>query len=230
MSGSVSLLSSDGAALLAARAYPHQRGKGALWSDDPNLELPVRVPSGPLHNDASDSGSWPPATLHDAFAATVRAHSSLPALRVKRGGHWIEWTYAQYYDACKLFGRACLHPSVRLDPTAAVAVLAFNSPEWVIAAVGTIFAGGLHVGVYTTATAAAAEYVIANAGTQIAVCDDAVQLDKALRARRGAAGPTLRAIVLTMGDKPTAVAAEPGVYTWKEFLALGEQVAESTRE
>jgi long-chain-fatty-acid--CoA ligase ACSBG len=198
-------------------------GKGFIWTDDPSIELPIRVTTG----DASDPGSLTPCTLHVRFQDTVRQHGQYPALKVKRGGVWREWTYNQYYEDARRFGRACLSPAVDLGQHQGVGILAFNSPEWAMAAYGAIFAGGIQAGIYTTNTAEASEYVLSHCEAAVVVVDEIAQLRKVLSVRKRL--PYLRAIVLTIGAIPADVlASEPGVYTWETFLALSDAVPDST--
>jgi long-chain-fatty-acid--CoA ligase ACSBG len=150
---SATTISLLGAKQLAHRAHPIHAGKGVYWTDDPSVELPIRLGSSPPANAQ-------PVTLVDAITASVEKHASRPALRVKRGGKWLEWTYSEYFETSKRAGRALLHPAIGLMRFQGVGILAFNSPEWACIALGCIFAGGLHAGIYTTNTADAVHYVL----------------------------------------------------------------------
>lgn len=81
---------------------------------------------------------------------SVPEHEEYPALRVKRKGRWIEWTYRQYYDQSRAFAKALLSPAIDLPKHTGVAIIGFNSPEWFVADVGAIFAGCIATGMYTT--------------------------------------------------------------------------------
>ena len=116
------VLSEEAALQLSSKAFPKSAGQGVLWTSDPRIELPTKIPA--------TASVVNPVTMMEAFAQTVRTCHSDIALRVKRGGVWIEWTYGQYYDSVKLFGRACLHPRVALRRFQGVSILAANNPEW----------------------------------------------------------------------------------------------------
>ena len=63
------------------------------------------------------------------------------ALKVKRNGEWIGWTYAQYYCDIQCLSRAFV--KLGLKPRHAVAISGFNSPEWFISEMACIFSGGM---------------------------------------------------------------------------------------
>ena len=63
------------------------------------------------------------------------------ALKVKRNGEWISWTYPQYYHDIQCLSRAFI--KLGLKPRHTVAIWGFNSPEWFISQMAGIFAGGM---------------------------------------------------------------------------------------
>lgn len=175
-----------------------------------------------ISKECGSLASLPASTVHDCFQVTVRANGSFPALRVKRGGTWLDWTFSQYYDQARAFGRACLSDAINLRRHQGVCLLAFNSPEWSIAAIGAIFAGGMQAGIYTTSTAEAVEYVLSHSEAGVVVVDDTAQLRKVLSVRSRL--PYLRAIVLSVGEVPLELRDTPGVYPWHIFIGLGDDV------
>lgn len=76
MSGRGTSISLDGVQVLASRAYSDE-GKGVHWTDDPTIELPVKIGAGP-------AGSMAPVTIPFAFSQAVERNHNLPALRVVR--------------------------------------------------------------------------------------------------------------------------------------------------
>lgn len=69
------------------------------------------------------------------------------------------------------FARALLARG--LPPRGVVLVMGSNAPPWAVAALGTIFAGGVPAGVYATSSAATCTYIARDAGAVLAVCEDA---------------------------------------------------------
>lgn len=210
-------LSLAGAVQLAHKAHPAHAGKGVYWTDDPSVELPIRLGS---------HSTPPPITVIQAVTQSVSLHPSLPALRVKRGGRWLEWSFSEFFETCKRAGRALLHPAIGLLRFQGVGILAFNSPEWAFVAMGCIFAGGLHAGIYTTNTPDAVHFVLDHCDAVAVLVDDEVQLAKVLAIRSRL--PHLRAIILSQGELPAAVRNDRSIYDWNSFLALGDDPAVPT--
>ena len=67
--------------------------------------------------------------------------SQLTAIKVKRNGEWISWSYADYYRDIKCLARAFIH--LGLEPRHAVAICGFNSPEWFLTEMACIYTGGM---------------------------------------------------------------------------------------
>ena len=66
---------------------------------------------------------------------------SLIAFKVKRGGEWVSWTFAEYYRDIECAARAFV--KLGLEERHSVCILGFNSPEWFLSNIGCIFAGGM---------------------------------------------------------------------------------------
>ncbi|XP_033749822.1 long-chain-fatty-acid--CoA ligase ACSBG2-like [Pecten maximus] len=155
---------------------------------------------------------------------STRQRKKLPnglAVAVKRDGDWKKWTYQQYYDDVRKAAKAFI--KLGLEPYNAVSILGFNSPEWAIADLGAIFAGGLATGVYTTNTPEACKFILSDSRTNVAVVENDVQLQKIIKIWDDL--PHLKAIVQYTGELKEA---KENVYTWKDFMAKGEDVPDST--
>ena len=67
-----------------------------------------------------------------------------------------------------------------LKPGSAVAILMGNVPEWPIADLGTIIAGGVGVGLYPTSSAEQCAYIIDHSDAEFVLVDSDAQLRKLL--------------------------------------------------
>ena len=103
-----------------------------------------------------------------------------------------------------------------MKPSGAVAILGFNSPEWLISLFGAIFAAyvvidvfiykidiwmnlsGVANGVYTTNSPEACEHVINDSLSEIVVVENDIQLKKILKIKNNC--KSLKAIVQYTGD------------------------------
>ncbi len=152
-------------------------------------------------------------TVVDALAERARSLGARTALRVKRDGEWRSTTWSEYHAAVLRVGRALV--ALGLEPGQGVNVLGFNRPEWFISSLAAVAAGGLPAGVYTTLTAEQCLYIAEHSEAAVAVVENHDQLAKLLAIRDRL--PALRAIVLMEGSSD-----EPGVYSWAELMALGD--------
>ncbi len=162
-----------------------------------------------------------PKTVLEILEATARAHADRPAMARKRGGAWEKTTWREYRDAVRQAARALVASGV--EPGRGVVILAFNRPEWYVANLAAIAVGARPAGIYTNSTPEQCRYIAEHAEAAVAVVENRESLERL----QGAGGRPrgLKAIVLMDG-----AAAEPGVLTWADFLALGQASHEAEVE
>jgi long-subunit acyl-CoA synthetase (AMP-forming) len=111
-----------------------------------------------------------------------------------------------------------------LEAGQGVVVLGFNRPEWFVADLAAIAAGGVPAGIYTTCTLEQCRHIANDCRAAVAVVENSEYLDRflSLRSELG----SLRAIVLMEGEP-----SHPDVYSWKQLLDLAERTpSEALRE
>lgn len=184
----------------------------ALWTTRADGRVRLRIePSCPQQ---------PPYTVHQMFSQSLEKYGDLRALGFKRQGSWEHISYSQYYVLARKAAKGFL--KLGLEPAHSVAILGFNSPEWFFSAVGTVFAGGIVTGIYTTSTPEACQYIAYDCRANVIVVDTQKQLEKILKIWKNL--PHLKAVV-TYGEPPPERMAS--VHTMEEVMALGEQVPEA---
>ena len=57
----------------------------------------------------------------------------------KREGVWVKWTYQEYYAEVQKAAKSMI--ALGLERYHGVGIIGFNSPEWFMTALGSIFAG-----------------------------------------------------------------------------------------
>ncbi|XP_028921284.1 long-chain-fatty-acid--CoA ligase ACSBG1 isoform X2 [Ornithorhynchus anatinus] len=165
--------------------------------------------------------SHAPITVHQMFKAAVEKYSSLNALGSKRNGMWEKVTYSQYYLLSRKAAKSFLQ--LGLERIHSVAILGFNSPEWFISAVGTVFAGGIVTGIYTTSSPEACQYIAQDCRANVILVDTQKQLEKIMKIWKNL--PHLKAVVMYRESMPEKI---PNVYTMEEFMELGTEIPDST--
>jgi len=162
-----------------------------------------------------------PATVMAVFEKTAKQHTDRPALKVKRDGRWVTTTWGEYRKQVRTAAKALIE--LGLEPGKGVAIIGFNCPEWVVADMAAIYAGGCPAGIYTTNTPDQCRYIAEHAEAQVAVVENKAQLAKFLEVRDKL--PDLKAIVMIYGEHD-----DPLVHSWKRFMALGEKGSEEQLE
>uniref|UniRef100_A0A8D1TM07 Long-chain-fatty-acid--CoA ligase ACSBG1 n=1 Tax=Sus scrofa TaxID=9823 RepID=A0A8D1TM07_PIG len=182
----------------------------ALWTTRADGRVRLRIdPSCPQT----------PYTVHRMFYEALDNYGDLSALGFKRQGAWEHISYSQYYLLARKAAKGFL--KLGLERAHSVAILGCNSPEWFFSAVGTVFAGGIVTGIYTTSSPEACQYIAHDCRANIIVVDTQKQLEKILKIWKNL--PHLKAVV-TYREHPLKKMAS--VYTMEEFMELGNAVPE----
>ena len=69
----------------------------------------------------------------------AESYPQVIAMKASEDGSWKTWTYHQFYDDVQTVAKAFIE--VGLHRHHSVAIMGSNSPQWVIAKLGAIFAG-----------------------------------------------------------------------------------------
>lgn len=170
----------------------------ALWTTRLDGRVRLRVDRG--------STLQPPYTVHQMFCRTLDKYGGLCALSYKRQGVWEHISYSQYYLLARQAAKGFL--KLGLERAHSVAILGFNSPEWFFSAVGTVFAGGVVTGIYTSSSPEACQYIAHDCRANIVVVDSQKQLEKILQIWKTL--PHLKAVVIYRESPPEKMA---NVYT-----------------
>ncbi|OQS07070.1 long-chain-fatty-acid-CoA ligase [Thraustotheca clavata] len=179
------------------------------WTRDGEVKVRIGSP-GTIEGNA-------PQTVIDVLKKVINRHGTESAMHWKKDGQWTSMTWNEYHAKCKEFAQGLLHLGMnRFD---AVSIIGFNSPEWNIANVGAILAGGIAAGIYTTNNPPACQYIAHHARAQVVVCDGLQQLDK--MASIADQLPDLKALVIYNATVPPNLKCRVPCYNFSDFLALG---------
>ncbi|XP_051930099.1 long-chain-fatty-acid--CoA ligase ACSBG2 isoform X2 [Hippocampus zosterae] len=188
--------------------------KSNLWTSQPDGEVKLRMEERGLAAET-------PLTVHQLFTSTVRKFGKFTAVSWKEGEQKRSLNYKQYYETCRVAAKSFL--KLGLQRYHGVGILGFNSVEWFIADIGAILAGGFAVGIYTTNSPEACQYVADNCKANIIVVENHKQLQKILQVQDSLLH--LKAIVQYKGALKEK---RPNLYSWAEFMELGRDVPDVT--
>jgi len=188
-------------------------GRGVFWTTNPAESLPLKM-----------GGEYPAnivaETVPQAMGRTVRALSDKVAYRKEVDGQWQERSWQQYAGEVDRFARALI--AIGVEPHEGVAIQGGNSPQWLIANVGSIFARAIPAGVYTTNSAESSRYIANHCKASVIVVEDSEQLGKYLEKERELTAA--KCYVVWKGTFKGK--SRLPVYDFEQFLKLGDSVKE----
>jgi long-chain acyl-CoA synthetase len=126
------------------------------------------------------------STIADLLSLAAERYAGRVALTTKRGGQWIEVTYAEVGEIVTELALGLL--DLGLAKGDRVAILCGTRPDWTYVDLAISTAGGTVVPIYPTNSPAECEWVLADSEAKLVVCENAAQLAKiaAIRDRLGA--------------------------------------------
>src|SRR5512140_454985 len=133
-----------------------------------------------------------------AFRATVRQSSQKSCLLFHRDGAWRSWTYREF--AARAEALAAGRAAHGISPGDRVAIVAENSPEWMLADFGGILAGAHVAGLYAAFPPEETAELLAHSGSRIVFAGDPSIATKVSSVRNRL--PALERIVLLSGEPP----------------------------
>ncbi|MGH7638339.1 MAG: AMP-binding protein, partial [Gemmatimonadaceae bacterium] len=103
------------------------------------------------------NGNTQKLRVMDVLERTARSHGPKPALRVRRQGAWKTWSWNEYRQQVRQVARALI--AIGTQPGAGICIIGYNCPEWFFADIGSIYAGAVPAGIYTTSSPEQCEYI-----------------------------------------------------------------------
>jgi long-chain acyl-CoA synthetase len=154
-------------------------------------------------------------TIPAQFQRMVQARGDAPALHFKVGASWTPISWTQYGHAVARCANMLLGEG--LEPGDRVAIWAANRPEWQIADLGAIHAGGVTVAIYQTLAPAQVQYLLQHSESRILIVENRALLEHVVPMRDEL--PALRRVIMLEGEAPER---EGWVISWEAGLAQGD--------
>ncbi len=145
---------------------------------------------------------------------------NLPGYYYKKDGAWVAQTFKGYADEV----RACAKSLIAhgFQPGHTVTVLGFNRPEWVIADLAAMTAGGAPAGIYTTCSPPEVQYIIHHAEARFVFLENLMQWKKVEQELANL--PNLHLAVMMKG---APAIDHPKVMSWEKWMAEGKGVSDA---
>jgi long-chain acyl-CoA synthetase len=132
---------------------------------------------------------------------------------------WDPITWHEYHEQVRHFGKSLM--SQNLAVNGKVAVLGFNQLEWVIAAIGAQYIGGVSVGIYTASSKEEVCYVVDHSDAEVLVVENLARFHKQVRDIRSSL-KKVKLIVLMSNEKSN----DAGIVGFAEFMAMGQTISD----
>ncbi|XP_012055637.1 PREDICTED: very long-chain-fatty-acid--CoA ligase bubblegum-like [Atta cephalotes] len=169
--------------------------------------------------DSNGSNSFMPISIPGVLTRTAKLYPNHIALvsRPDTNGKRTTYTFQEYESVIRIVAKAFL--KLGLERHHSVCIMGFNSPEWFIADLAAIYAGGIATGIYITNSPEACQYCAENNRANIIVVEDEKQLQKILQIKHNLTH--LKAIVQYNG-----IPTKKDVLSWDDLLDIGKKESE----
>jgi long-chain acyl-CoA synthetase len=114
----------------------------------------------------TETGQPLPPTIPAMFFGQAAKYGERTALLHKVGESYQPISWVQLAEQVRATARGLI--SLGVKPCERVAIMAYNRPEWLIADLAIMAAGAITVPIYHTSTTAQSNYILAQAGAQVA--------------------------------------------------------------
>jgi len=181
-----------------------------------SLEKPVK-----LKSKSGEEKLLPikPQSLYSIFKKTVTRAPTHTALVSYENDQEKKVTFEQYWKICHDTAKSLIY--LGLKPRSTVSAMGFNSPQWMYTIYGTIFAGGVINGIYTTNSPDACEFVLTDSGTEIVVVENKIYLDRIMK---GIKNTNVKYIILY--GEAVQNTYNGLVKSWDEFIQQGLNISD----
>lgn len=152
----------------------------------------------------------PGTHVADLVTAQLKTRGTEMAYYEHDGSGWVGTNWASYATQQRHAARAFM--ALGLKPGGVVAVLSENRPEWAIADVGAMMAGGMSAGIYQTCSPPEIAYILNHSEAPIIVVENEAFLARVAEALKAA--KKVKTIVMMRGAKADHIKA----ITWEEFM------------
>jgi len=157
----------------------------------------------------------PGETLVEIFVNRALTTPDLIAAKWRNGADWKSMTFAELAKGVRRLAGGLM--SLGVEKGDCVALLSENRPEWILADIATMMAGGVTVPVYSTNSPEQVAHVLAHSGAKVAFVENQLQLDKIIKVKDLC--PALKRVI--MFEAPGASAA--WISSLKDVQGSGEE-------
>lgn len=160
-------------------------------------------------------------TLPAAFLRVTDQRSARPAIREKKNSAWCTISWADYANQARHVGLGLI--ALGLKQGDRVGILSHGNPQWLFSDMGTLGAGGVTVGIYTTSAPAQVEYLLRDCQARFLFVGNRDQLERSLAVRTKT--PSLEKVIV-FDPVDLSPATDPMVIGFNTVIDLGRSLDE----
>ena len=174
-----------------------------------DMSVAVRAPE-----PAPELGEQP-KSIPAVFQETAARRGDAPALYFRVGADWKPISWAEYARVVNRLANALLAEG--LQPTDRVALWSANRPEWQIADLAILHAGGTTVAIYQTLAPDQVKYLLSHSESKLLLVESRQLLEQVARMRPEL--PDLRRVIVIESDGQS----DDWVTSWQDALRRGDE-------
>jgi long-chain acyl-CoA synthetase len=163
-------------------------------------------------------------SLPAMFFQVARQRAERPFLWAKRDRQYQPLSWVEAADRISRLVRGLL--ALGLEPGDRVALVSENRPEWVLADLAIMSAGGITVPAYVTNTVDDHRHILGNSGARFAIVSTAALAERVIAAAEMV--PSVRSIIAI--EPPSDTGGRVPVHPWDDVLAAGAARSDDTAE
>ena len=154
-------------------------------------------------------------SLPAMFFGVARQRAERPFLWAKRNGKYQSLSWTEASEQVGQLARGLV--ALGLEPGDRVALVSENRPEWVIADLAIMSAGGITVPAYVTNTVDDHRHILGNSGARIAIVSAAPLAERVIAAAEMV--PSVRSVIAI--EPLSQAGSRVAAHSWGEVLARG---------
>jgi long-chain acyl-CoA synthetase len=144
------------------------------------------------------------STLADLLPLSAQRYGSMPAVRYKQDGEWVDRSFAEVLEVARSLSLGLIELGVAKGDK--VSILGNTRPEWTYFDFAALSAGAVVVPIYQTNSPEECQYVLENSDAKVVVVEDDEQMEK-VRAVRDRL-PLLKHVVRMTGSSEDAISLD----------------------
>lgn len=155
----------------------------------------------------------------DRLRARALHQSHEPAYYTYNNNQWISISWRDYHKKIRSFAKALMANNLKVADK--IAILGFNRLEWLVACVGTQYAAGISVGIYTSSSPEEVSYVVDHCDAEILIVENLERYNKQINLYKNKISKIKKIILMS-----NEICNEENMVNFETFLNEGQNISD----